>query len=76
MTQPNPAGLIKRIQLIIPLIGFYDAPDAVPFKPLIRPKPGNRVCIFAFYKQWLKGKTLHITEDNTGCRGARQPRLG
>ena len=70
MQQPDPTNLIKRIGLTIPLIGFYDSPDTVPFEPLVRPRSGKRACVFAFYKQWLKGKTLHITEDNAGCGGA------
>jgi len=68
--QPDPANLLKIIGITTPLIGFYDAPDTSPFEPLVRPKPGKRACVFAFYKQWLKGKTLHITEDNAGCGGA------
>ena len=43
-------------------------PDPAPFEPLIRPKPGN--CVFAFYKNWLEGKTLHITKEHYGCGGA------
>jgi hypothetical protein len=70
MTQPDPAYLISRIGLTIPLIGFYDAPDTSPFEPLIKPEPGKRACIFAFYRQWLQGKTLHITKEISGCRGA------
>ena len=37
---------------------------------MIQPKPGKGACVFAFYNEWLKGKTLHITEDNAGCGGA------
>jgi len=70
MPQPDPTNLIKRIGLTVPLIGFYDAPDTSPFEPVTQPKPGKRACVFAFYKQWLKGKVLHITEDNAGCGGA------
>ena len=70
MPQPDPTKLIKRIGLTAPLIGFYDAPDISPFEPLARPKSGKRACVFAFYKQWLKGQTLHITEHNAGCVGA------
>ncbi len=70
MAQPNPDNLIKRIGLNVPLIGFYDAPDTSPFEPLIRPKSGKRPCVFAFYNQWLKGKTLHITKDSPSCGGA------
>jgi hypothetical protein len=70
MVQPDTTNLIKQIGLTAPLIGLYDAPDPSPFEPLIQPKSGKRACVFAFYKQWLKGKTLHITEDNAGCGGA------
>ena len=70
MPQPDPTNLIKRIGLTVPLVGFYDAPDTSPFEPLVQPKSGKRACVFAFYKQWLKGQTLHITEHNAGCGGA------
>jgi hypothetical protein len=67
---PDPTNLIERIGLSIPLIGFYDAPHLGGFEPLTSPKPGRRVCVFAFYRQWLKGVTLHITAQNHGCGGA------
>ena len=60
--------LLKRIDLAIPLIGFYDAPDPDLFKPLVVPERGD--CIFLFFKKWLKGKTLHITRECYGCGGA------
>ena len=68
--QPDPTNLLKRIDLTIPLIGFYDASDTSPFEPLVKPEPGRHACIFMFYKKWLKGETLHITKDNFGCGGA------
>jgi hypothetical protein len=68
--QPDPRNLLEKVGLGNPLIGFYDAPDASPFEPLVRPEPGRRACVFAFYWNWLKGETLHITEDNYGCGGA------
>lgn len=67
--QPDPNNLLKIAGITTPLIGFYDVPDTTPFAPLVKPKAGLRACIFAFYKQWLAGKTLHITEDNSGCGG-------
>lgn len=67
-TQPNPEKFCERIDLIIPLIGFYDAPDPEPFEPLVRPSPGD--CVFAFCENWAEGKTLHITEEHYGCGGA------
>lgn len=66
--QPDYSHLVKRIDLSIPLIGFYDAPDPHPFEPLIQPNQGD--CIFLFYENWLKGQTLHITKEHYGCGGA------
>ncbi len=66
--QPNPENLCRRIDLKIPVIGFYDAPDPTPFEPLVKPNPGD--CVFVFYKDWLKGKTLYITKEHYGCGGA------
>ena len=68
--QPDPTNLLKKIDLTIPLIGFYDAPDESPFEPLVRPKPDKHMCAFFFYNEWLNGATLHITKDNFGCGGA------
>ena len=68
--QPYPVELIKTAGIEIPLIGFYDAPDAKPFAPVVEPKAGTRICVFAFYKRWLKGETLRVTKDNFGCGGA------
>lgn len=68
--QPDPTNLLEISGLRIPLVGFYDAPDPTPFGPLVRPARGQRTCVFAFYENWLGGETLHITEDNCGCRGA------
>jgi hypothetical protein len=66
--QPNPDRLQKRLNIKFPLIGFYDAPEPELFKPLVVPEP--RECIFCFFKNWLKGKTLHLTKDRYGCGGA------
>ncbi|MBW2648576.1 MAG: DUF169 domain-containing protein, partial [Deltaproteobacteria bacterium] len=68
--QPDSTNLIEKVGLKIPLIGFYDAPDTSPFEPLVKPRPGRWACTFAFYRQWLRGKTLHITKENFGCGGA------
>jgi hypothetical protein len=66
--QPNPSILLKRLDIQLPLIGFYDPPDPAPFEPVVLPK-GND-CVFSFYKNWLKGKTLQITRERFGCGGA------
>ena len=76
MTQPNPNELLKKIGLVTPLIGFYDTPDIVPFEPVIRPLSDKRPCIFSFYRQWLRGKTLHISRDSSCCGGAGYWLLG
>ncbi len=68
--QPDASALMEKIGLESPLIGFYDAPEVEPFEPLVVPEPGKWSCLFAYYKQWLCGKTLHITKDNFGCGGA------
>ena len=68
--QPDASNLLEKMGLEIPPIGFYDAPDTRPFEPLVEPKPGTRACVFAFYRQWLRGKTLHLTKENFGCGGA------
>lgn len=66
--QPDCSQLIKRIDLDKPLVGFYDAPDPRPFEPIVKPKKGD--CVFSFYKNWLRGETLHITKNHYGCGGA------
>jgi len=68
--QPDPTRLLRIIGITTPPIGFYHAPDASLFEPLVIPEPGKHVCIFSFYEKWLDGKTLHITKDNFGCSGA------
>lgn len=53
-----------------PLIGFYDAPEAAPFEPVVRVESGNSSCIFSFYTNWMNGETLLLTRESYGCRGA------
>jgi len=65
--QSNPNKLLKRIDLTRPLIGLYDAPDPKPFKPIVIPKLGD--CVFSFFKNWIKGETLHLTKEHYGCGG-------
>jgi len=67
---PDSAGLTEQLGIRTPLIGLYDAPDTSGFEPLAAPEPGKHVCVFAFYANWMKGKTLLITKDNYGCGGA------
>ncbi len=67
---PDPSRLLDKIGLKIPLIGFYDSPDIDLFEPLVKPDKTGHDCVFSFFKQWLNGKTLHLTKDNYGCGGA------
>jgi len=62
--------LLDHLGLETPLIGLYDAPAVAPFEPCVRPQPGARTCVFAFHQDWLRGRTLHLTKDAHGCRGA------
>ena len=50
---PHSSNLIDRINITIPLIGVYDAPDTSPFEPLVTPEQSKFACVFAFYKNWL-----------------------
>jgi hypothetical protein len=65
--QPDPSTILGRLSITGPLIGFYDAPDPAPFKPLVA--PGTHQCIFASLKKWHQGKTLHLTQEKHGCGG-------
>jgi hypothetical protein len=67
-TQPDSARLRKKLDIELPLIGFYDAPDPAVFEPLVTPAKND--CVFSFYKNWLKGETLHNTRESYGCGGA------
>jgi hypothetical protein len=67
-TQPNPDRLRRRLNIKLPIIGFYDAPEPALFEPLVSPEGGD--CVFSFFKSWLEGKTLHITRNQYGCGGA------
>jgi hypothetical protein len=67
-TQPSPARLLERLNIRLPLIGFYDAPDPASFEPIVEPDATQ--CVFCFYKDWLAGETLHLTKERYGCGGA------
>ena len=67
--QPDPTKLVKQIDIIIPLIGFYDAPEPAAFGPLVKPPRGKYKCIFDFYINWLNGETLDLAKDSFGCGG-------
>ena len=66
--QPDPSRLLERLDIGLPLIGFYDAPEPALFEPLVEPGPGQ--CVFCAYENWLEGQTLHLTKERYGCGGA------
>jgi hypothetical protein len=61
--------LLERLDIRLPVLGLYDAPDPAPFAPLVGPKAGARTCLWAFYEQWMRGKTAHLTKERSGCGG-------
>lgn len=67
-TSPDPSRLRTNLDIKTPLIGFSDAPDPALFEPLVEPQ--ERDCVFCRYRDWLVGKTLHITKNRYGCGGA------
>jgi hypothetical protein len=66
---PDPAYLLSKLDLSIPLIAVYDAPDTEPFEPLVHFPPQQRACLFEFYNEWITGRTLVLTKDDYGCGG-------
>lgn len=73
---PDPSHLLDSLGLETPPIGLYDAPDAAAFEPCVRPQRTGHTCVFAFYKDWLRGRTLHLTWDAHGCGGAAPALFG
>ncbi len=66
---PDSTYLTTRIDLHYPIIGLYDTPDLSLFTDLVEPSREMRQCIFQFFPDWCKGKTLRLTRDNHGCGG-------
>ena len=64
--QPNADNLLQIAGITTPLIGFYDVADPKPFEPFAKPKR----CIFSCYKNWLRGKSIFISEGNCSCQGS------
>lgn len=74
--QPDPSKLMEIAGIAAPPIGLYDAPGPAPFEPVVRPKEGAHVCLFAFYRAWLEGRTAHLTADSFGCGGCGNQLFG
>ncbi len=66
----DPTMLIEKLGLTTPLIGLYDLPAGLEVENSVSPPPNSRVCTFAFYRQWLKGTHLLLTDESFGCGGA------
>ncbi len=65
----DPSEFLRVSGIELPLIGMYDAPDKSPFEPVVEPKPGKHVCVFAFFKSWLAGRTAAFSKEAFGCGG-------
>jgi hypothetical protein len=74
--QPDATHLANQIDLTLPRIGFYDAPDPAPYEPIVAPKEGRWACAYGFFQSWLDGKTVHLTKENFGCGGAGRALCG
>lgn len=61
--------LLKKINLDIPPVGLYDAPEHTDFGETEMPPQGKHSCFFSFYKKWLKGRTLKLSHAKYGCGG-------
>jgi len=61
--------LIKKLDLNIPLIGIYDAPEDTDFGDVATAPRNKHSCFFAYYKKWLKGTTVKLSRSNYGCGG-------
>lgn len=70
MKQPNADLLLKKTGITIPMIGMYDTPNPSDHAPLVHMQTDSHVCLFAYYQQWLAGKSIILTSENYGCGGA------
>jgi len=66
---PDQTFLLTKLDMNEPLIGVYDAPDAMLFEPLVHFPSKMRACLFEFYPDWMNGKTLVLKADDYGCGG-------
>jgi hypothetical protein len=65
----NPSFLLSKLDYAGYLIAVYDAPDPVPFGPLVHFPSNVRACLFEYYPEWMAGKTLVLKADDYGCGG-------
>jgi len=68
--------LVERLAIEEPVLGLYDVPDPAPFAPVVHPGAAGHACVWAFYEQWRRGRTVHLTADRYGCRGLGRALFG
>jgi len=61
--------LEEKIEMQMPLIGLYDAPDPAVFEPIVEPDGPGHLCVFKYFNHWSNGETLHLTVEKHGCDG-------
>lgn len=66
MQQADPTYLLEKTGIMFPPIGFYDVPDSAAFEPVME----TRACVFAYFKEWQKGRSLLLSKEHYGCPGA------
>jgi hypothetical protein len=64
--QPDYKFLTEKTGIEFPLIGFYDTPETKDFEPFQK----AHACVFAYFKQWEKGKAVVLSKEQFGCPGA------
>jgi len=69
MNNTTPAYLLQQANFDKAIVVVYDAPADTPFGDIVEMKKEGRVCLFAHYKNWMKGKTLRLTAEHFGCGG-------
>jgi len=66
MQQADPTYLLGKTGIRYQPVGFYDVPEYAAFKPVRE----ARSCVFAYFKEWQKGKSLLLSRKQYGCPGA------
>jgi hypothetical protein len=66
MQQPDPTYLLEMTGIDYPLVGFYDVPEYMSFEPIRE----TTTCVFAYFKQWMKGGSIWLSQKSHGCGGA------
>ncbi len=69
MKNTTPAYLLQQTNFDKEIVVVYDAPSETPFDNIVELKKEGHVCLFAHYKNWMKGKTLRMTAEHFGCGG-------